>query len=94
MDTNTTGFFSRLPAEEYFALPGISISRLKELRRSPQHFQYALTHPKVSKALTLGSAVHCAILEPERFDAQYAVWDSRTGWRHCCTTPTKPTWAT
>lgn len=78
MNNINTGFFSRLPAEEYHSLPGISISRLKELKRSAQHYKYRLEHPKATKALTLGTATHCAILEPERFGNEFAVWDRRT----------------
>jgi hypothetical protein len=39
---------SRMPREEYDAIQAISITRLKELRRSPQHYQYALApnYPK------------------------------------------------
>ena len=61
------GIASRIPAAEYHASEGLSISRLKELKRSPKHYQWALTHPKESQPLTLGSAAHCAVLEPERF---------------------------
>lgn len=72
------GIRSRVPWDEYTALPGVSISRLKELRRSPQHYLHRLTHPKESKALTLGTAAHTAVLEPERFASQFAVWGERT----------------
>lgn len=69
---------SRVPWEEYAALDGVSITRLKELQRSPLHYLHRLTNPKDTPALALGSAAHCAILEPERFDHDYAVWGERT----------------
>jgi hypothetical protein len=69
---------SRMPRAEYDAIAGMNISRLKEMKRSPLHYRYALTHPKKSDALTLGNATHVATLEPERFDAQFAVWQART----------------
>ncbi len=69
---------SRVPAAEYHALPGISITHLKELKRSALHYQYRLDHPSVTVPLTLGTASHCAVLEPERFERQFAVWDRRT----------------
>lgn len=69
---------SRVPASEYFAIQAVSITRLKELKRSPQHYRYLLANPKESNALTLGSATHCAVLEPERYTADYALWDLRT----------------
>jgi PDDEXK-like uncharacterized protein DUF3799 len=69
---------SRMPAEEYLALAGTSISRLKELRRSPLHYRHALEHPKETVPLRLGTAAHCATLEPERFDRQFAIWSRRS----------------
>jgi len=70
---------SRVPREEYDAIqPATSITRLKELRRSAQHYQYALTHRRETPALTVGIATHVAVLEPERFAHDFAVWDSRT----------------
>jgi len=55
-------------------MPGTSITRLKELGRSPQHYKYRLGTPKESAPLTLGRAAHCAVLEPERFGADFAIW--------------------
>lgn len=69
---------SRMPFEEYRAIVALNISRLKEIRRSPQHYRYALEHPKVTDPLILGTAGHVAVLEPERFSKQFAVWDRRT----------------
>lgn len=69
---------SRMPRAEYDAIEAISITRLKELRRSPQHYQWALTHRRESDALTLGIATHVAVLEPERFETEFAIWDRRT----------------
>lgn len=68
---------SRVPAEEYHGLPGVSITRLKEMKRSPLHYQYRLANPAMSKPLALGTAAHCAVLEPERFARQFACWNRR-----------------
>jgi len=68
---------SRVPREEYDAIPGVNVTRLKELRRSPLHYQAAATHPKSTDALTLGIATHTAVLEPERFGHDFAVWNKR-----------------
>lgn len=68
---------SRVPAEEYHGLPGISITRLKELKRSPKHYRYRCENPAMSKPLSLGTAAHCATLEPERFARQFACWNRR-----------------
>lgn len=64
--------------DDYLALPGVSITRLKELRRSPMHYRHRLQHPKESPALSFGRAAHCAVLEPARFEADHAVWSRRT----------------
>jgi hypothetical protein len=69
---------SRLPRPEYQRIEAISITRLKELRRSPQHYQWALAHPKDSAPMTLGIATHVAVLEPERFERDFAIWERRT----------------
>jgi hypothetical protein len=72
------GIRSRVPWDEYITIEGTSISRLKELRRSPQHYAYRLEHPKESPAMALGTAAHTAVLEPERFSTQFAVWTRRS----------------
>jgi hypothetical protein len=69
---------SRVPREEYDAIAAMSITRLKELRRSPQHYAWTLEHPKESPALTVGIATHVAVLEPERFEHDFAIWDRKT----------------
>lgn len=69
---------SRVPAEEYHGLGGVSITRLKELKRSALHYQYRLANPKYSDAMTLGTAAHVAVLEPERFDKQFVIWEKLT----------------
>lgn len=63
--------------EDYCALDALNISRLKWMARSALHYQYRLSHPKETAPLTLGDAAHCAVLEPERFAASYAVWRRR-----------------
>lgn len=65
---------THVPYDAYRALPGLAITRIKELARSPLHYRYRLEHPKHSPSLTLGSAAHVAVLEPERFERDYAVW--------------------
>jgi exodeoxyribonuclease VIII len=45
---------------------------LKIFQRSPRHAQYARTQPSVaSAAMELGTGVHIAVLEPERFEREY-----------------------
>ena len=70
---------ANMPASAYFALPQMSISRLKELRRSPLHYLHARNNPRPpSAAMELGTATHCATLEPERFARDFLVWDRKT----------------
>lgn len=69
---------SRMPRAEYDKIDALNISRLKEIKRSPLHYKHRLTHPHVTEALTLGIATHVACLEPERFAADFIVWDRET----------------
>jgi exodeoxyribonuclease VIII len=69
---------SRVPRADYDKVSAVSITKLKELRRSPQHYRYLLEHPKQSKPLTLGIATHVAVLEPERFERDFATWNRVT----------------
>lgn len=75
---------SRVPREEYDELAAVSITRLKELKRSGLHYRYRLANPATSSALTLGIAAHCAVLEPERFERQFAVWSRRSEAGNLC----------
>lgn len=64
--------------EEYHAHPAIGASGLKLLARSPLHYWAAYIDPerepmKPTGAMALGTATHCAILEPHRFDDLYTV---------------------
>lgn len=71
MNSPLMGLHQNLPDNEYRAHPGINASLLKEVRRSPLHAHYNSTHPRSSEALTDGRAIHCAVLEPERFPELY-----------------------
>lgn len=64
---------ANLTREEYNALPGLSYSGIKELLRSPAHYQlYLKAEREETKALRIGSAVHMGFLLPDRFTATYA----------------------
>lgn len=58
--------------EDYQALEGINATGLKEIVRSPAHYQAWRSGENVepdTPARAFGRAVHMAILEPERFEA-------------------------
>jgi hypothetical protein len=63
--------------EEYHQRPGVSASMLKSMARGWRTFEaehITKTAPrKESAAMALGTAVHTALLEPERFEAEYVV---------------------
>lgn len=60
----------------------VSWSSLKHYDRSPAHYlEYFLHPPESTPAMTLGSALHCLVLEPDEFWNRYAVdpgFDRRT----------------
>lgn len=66
-NVSTTRYYTR-------ALGQVSKSGLDRFHRSPAHYR-AWIESKLDKdtvALTFGRAFHCAILEPERFESEYA----------------------
>lgn len=69
------GIYTRdqLSNEQYHASAGISKSGLDLIDRSPSHFKAKSFES--TRAMEIGSAIHCAILEPEIFGQEYAVID-------------------
>lgn len=61
-----------MPNEFYHAHPGISKSGLDLIHRSPAHYQYSAKR-EPTRAMEIGTAIHCAILEPERFASEYVL---------------------
>ena len=58
---------------EYHAHPALSKSGLDRLNISPAHYQAWLSEPRIeTPAMKIGTAVHCAILETNRFMKDYA----------------------
>ena len=59
--------------ETYAQWPGLRSSYLRHFRRTALHAREESLRPaEPSRALDLGNAVHAAILEPGRFETQYA----------------------
>jgi hypothetical protein len=48
---------------------------LSHLRKSPAHYQHALTHPRVAtSALNTGSALHALVFEPETYAERFTTY--------------------
>lgn len=59
----------------YDAIGAVRFSTLKELRKSPLHYQHRLRNAKADASfLALGRATHTAVLEPDRFALDMAVY--------------------
>ena len=59
----------------YDEIKAISWSSLRHMATSPLLYKWRLDHPREDTAtLIVGSAIHCAILEPDKFSARYAVY--------------------
>lgn len=67
--------------EEYHSDNGtLSCSLMKKLLRSPAHYQASLVAERTeTPSQRIGSAIHCAWLEPARFADEYTVYDDRRG---------------
>lgn len=64
-----------VPEVEYHRWEAASNSRLNILKHSPAHLRWALDNPEQDEtdtdAKTVGSALHCRLFTPGRFDAAY-----------------------
>jgi hypothetical protein len=60
--------------EVYASWEAVSGSVLEMFEKSAAHARWEMLHPsEPTKALDLGSAIHCSIFEPGRFGSEYAV---------------------
>lgn len=72
------GVFDGMPAEEYFAIPALSNSGMKDLAVSPLRYWHLHVNPQAPEreetaAQRIGTALHCSVLEGDQaFDARYA----------------------
>lgn len=75
VETPGPGVYPDASHADYHAWSAASNSRLSKLRRSPAHLKSYLDDPaqKDTQALTIGRAVHAAVLEPDDFDTRYTV---------------------
>lgn len=70
MDLPPDCFIQGMPNEVYHALPGISKSGLDLINRSPAHYKYRAARLP-TRAMEIGTAIHTALLEPDRFQSEY-----------------------
>lgn len=79
-----TGIYYDMPEADYHASDALSNSGMKLLlSKSPRHYQYQYLegNQRDTPALAFGRALHCAVLEPEKFAAEYVVapdWNKNT----------------
>lgn len=63
-------FVANMPNEAYHAYEGISKSGLDLIARSPAHYAHAAKR-EPTRHMVIGTAIHTALLEPERFESDY-----------------------
>jgi PDDEXK-like uncharacterized protein DUF3799 len=64
--------------DAYDRIVACNWSTLKELKRSPAHYRHRLIEKRPdTDAMKRGRATHMAVFEPERFNAECVVWESR-----------------
>ena len=65
-------------AATYADIRAVNWSSLKHMAVSPLLYRWRIDNPAPrSAALSVGSAIHCALLEPGKFDSRYAMYDGR-----------------
>lgn len=70
------GYYLGLSNEAYHSGPGISKSQLDLAHQSPALLQWSKNAPEDEEnktALNVGDAVHALLLEPDRFEQQFAI---------------------
>lgn len=66
------GIHPGLSRERYESIDAINVSRLAGFEGTPAHAREAILNPtQPTKAMIFGTQFHCALLEPERFEADY-----------------------
>jgi hypothetical protein len=69
-----SGNIPYLPFADYLAAEGVSKSALDLINRSPAHYRQSILQPEApTPAMIWGSMFHSFVLEPEVFEATYAV---------------------
>lgn len=81
------GVYPDMPMDEYHASKAVSSTFLRKCQRSIAHgLSYLESDHEQSKVQRLGTGIHCAVLEPERFESEYLVEPpvdvDDMNWRH------------
>ena len=72
------GIYSRHEVADYAAINAVNYSSLKWLAKSPKHYKHHLANgAKETRPMFKGTAAHIAILEPERFALEYAIFTGK-----------------
>lgn len=72
-DTFQLGIVAGEPNEFYHSCPCVSASTLKRIDTSIELYGYREDEKDKSKDLQIGTAFHTLVLEPKRFDNEYAI---------------------
>jgi hypothetical protein len=73
-DNPKIGRHASVPEADYFAMPAVNSSVLKHMGRSALHCKADMSRSgdrPDTEAQKVGRLIHCAVLEPERFAADY-----------------------
>lgn len=62
--------------EDYYQKDSVSVSALKKIKVSPAHYKYA-EPVEPTDAMMFGSAYHLFVLEPEKFEDEYYVFNDQ-----------------
>lgn len=78
-------------SQEYFACHGLSNSGMKDLSVSPLRYWHLWINPnrpapRETPELCFGTALHCAVLEPDEFEKRYSVAISSEDYPNCLRT--------
>jgi hypothetical protein len=68
-----SGVFQKTTGD-YFQADAISVSGMKKIKVSPMHYKEAEEIVE-TEAMTFGSAYHAFVLEPEKFEKDYYIFD-------------------
>lgn len=72
------GIYSRSQVTDYDAIDAVNYSSIKWLARSPKHYRWFKDNGvRETRPMFKGTAAHIAILEPERFALEYAIFGGK-----------------